>query len=88
MLCKNLCFIRFHLFIFAYISFTLGDRPKKTLLRFMSENILPMFFPMSVMVSYLKSLSHSELIFVCGMGECFLTLLIYKQLSSFPNTPC
>ena len=35
-----------------------------------------------------KSLSHFERIFVCGMGECFLTSLIYKQLSSFPNTTC
>ena len=33
-----------HLFIFAFISFALGDRSKTLLLRFMSKNVLPMFF--------------------------------------------
>ena len=35
--------IRSHWLIFAFISSVLGDRPKKTLLQFMSENILPIF---------------------------------------------
>ena len=34
---KLICLIRPHLFIFAFISFALGDWPKKTLLWFMSE---------------------------------------------------
>ena len=42
-----LSLIRSHLFIFAFISFDLGDRAKKILLWFMSKNVLPpssMFF--------------------------------------------
>ena len=35
--------IRFHLFIFAFISFAMGDWSKKILLWFMSKNVFPMF---------------------------------------------
>ena len=35
--------IRFCWFIFAFIPIALGDRPEKTLVRLMSENVLPMF---------------------------------------------
>ena len=35
--------IRSHWFIFAFISFALGDRPEKIFIRLMSENVLPMF---------------------------------------------
>ena len=38
---KFLSVIRSRLFIFAFISFALGDRFKKTLLQFMSKSILP-----------------------------------------------
>ena len=38
---KLIRLIRSHLFIFASISTVLGDRPKKTLLHFTSENVLP-----------------------------------------------
>ena len=34
--------IRSYLFIFIFISIALGDQFKKTLLRFMSEDVLPM----------------------------------------------
>ena len=40
---KLISLIRSHLFIFAFVSFALGDRSKKILLRFRSENVLPMF---------------------------------------------
>ena len=40
---KLLSLIRSHLFIFACVSFALGDRSKKILLRFMSKSVLPMF---------------------------------------------
>ena len=40
---KLLSLIRFHLFIFAFISIALGDRSKKTLVRFMSEHVLLIF---------------------------------------------
>ena len=64
--CANLVsLIRPHLFIFV-ISIALGDWFKKTLVRFMSENVLPMTFSRSFMVSCLtfKSLSYFEFIFV------------------------
>ena len=38
---KLISLISFHLFSFAFISVALGDWPKKTLLLFMSENVLP-----------------------------------------------
>ena len=43
--------IRFHLFLFAFISIALWDWPKKILVWFMSENILPMFSSRSLMGS-------------------------------------
>ena len=39
---KFVSLIRSHLFIFVVISIALGDLPKKTLVWFMSENVLPM----------------------------------------------
>ena len=65
---KLVSLIRSHLFIFIFISIALGDWPKKTLVRFMSENGLPMFSSRSFMVSCLmfKSLSHLSL-FLCMM---------------------
>ena len=41
---KFLSLIRFYLFIFAFISFTLRNASKKILLQFMSKNVIPMFF--------------------------------------------
>ena len=56
---KLISVIRSHLFIFAFISFALGDSPKKTMIRFMSENVLPIFSSRSFVVVCLifKSLS-------------------------------
>ena len=48
---KLISLIRSHLFIFAFISVALGDWPKKTLVRFTSDNVLPMFSSRSFMVS-------------------------------------
>ena len=45
---KLLSLIRPHLFIFAFISFTLGDRFKKILLCFMCKRVLPVF-PLGVL---------------------------------------
>ena len=60
-----------HLFIFAFVSIDLGDWSKKTLLRFISENVLPMFSSMSYIVACLifKSLSHFEY-FLCVCIWC------------------
>ena len=41
------------LFIFAFISITLGDWPKDTLVQFMPKSILPLTSSRSFMVSYL-----------------------------------
>ena len=50
---KLISLVRYHFLIFAFISFVLGDLTKKTLLQFMSENVLPMFSSRSFMVSCL-----------------------------------
>ena len=70
------------MFIFAFISFALGNWPKKTLLWFMSENVLPMFSSRSFMVPCLifKSLSHFELILVFGWGTVPFCLFVYFRL--------
>ena len=47
---KLLSLIRSHLFIFVFIFITLGGGSKKTLLRFMSKSVLPMFASKSFIV--------------------------------------
>ena len=82
---KLMSLVRSHLFIFAFISIALVDWPKKTLLQFMSENVLPMFPSKSFMVSclILKSLSHFEFIYMIGVRKCsnFIDLHVAVQLS-------
>ena len=82
---KLVSLIRSHLFIFVFISIALGDWPKKTLVWFMSENVLRMISSRSFRVSCLmfKSLSHSEFIFVHGVRVCsnFIDLHVAVQLS-------
>ena len=86
---KLIWFIRSHLFLFAFISIAMTDWPKKTLVWFMSENILPMFFSRTFMVPchIFRSLSHFKLI-LCKVWGCVLTSLVYVWLSSFSNTTC
>ena len=69
---KLLSLIRSHLFIFVFVSFTVGDRSKKILLQFMSKSVLPMFSSRSFIVSGLtfSSLIHFAFIFVHGVREC------------------
>ena len=57
---KLLSLIRSHMFIFVFISVTLGDVSKKILLQFMSKSVLPMFSSKSFIVSSLtfRSLIH------------------------------
>ena len=68
---KLLSLIRSHLFIFAFISITLGDWSKKILLWFILKSVL-MFSSSSFIVSSLtfRSLIHFEFIFVYGVREC------------------
>ena len=58
---------------------------KKSLPRSMSRSLLPMFSPMSFMLSGLmfKYLIHFELISLCGLRYTFI---LFMWLSSFPNT--
>ena len=72
--------------IFAFISFTLRDWPKKTLLQFLLDSVLLIFSSRSFMMScfIFKSLLCFEFIFVYGVRES--SVLIYIQLSRFPNT--
>ena len=76
--------IRSHLFIFALVSIAWGDQPKKTLVQFRSENVLPVSSSRSFMVSGLlfKSSGHCEFIFVYGVRECsnFTDLPVAVQL--------
>ena len=63
--------------------FALGNWSKKILLSLMSENVLPMFFSRSFMVSCLM-FNHFDFILCTALG-CILTSLIYMWLSSFPK---
>ena len=82
---KHLSFIRSHLFIFVFISISLGGGSKRILLWFMSESILPLFSSKCFIMSCLtfRSLTHFEFIFVLGS---VLISLFYMYLSSFPST--
>ena len=64
--------IRSRLFIFVFISMTLGDGSKRILLWFMSKSVLRIFSSKSFIVSGLtfKSLIHFEFIFVYGVRKC------------------
>ena len=80
---KLLSLIRFHIFIFVFI--TLGDGSK--MMWFMSKSILPMFSFRSFIVFNFtfRSLIHFELIFVC-CAENVLVSFFYMELFSFPST--
>ena len=74
-----LSLIRSHLFIFVFISITLGSGSKRIMLWFMSKSILPMFFSKSFIVSGLifRSLIHFEFIFVYGVRRCSDLILLH-----------
>ena len=82
---KLISLVRSRLFIFAFIPIALGDWPKKTLVQFMSDHVLPVFSSRNFMLSCLvfKSLSHFEFIFVYGVKECsnFIDLYAAVQFS-------
>ena len=84
---QNISLIRFHLSIFAFTFIALGDWPKKTLVWFMSENVLPMCSFRSFMVSspVFKSSRYFQFIFVCGVRMCanFFDLHVAIQLSQY-----
>ena len=59
--------IRSNLFIFVCISIALEEEPKNTLIRFMSKTVWPQSLLGVLWCLVLKSLSHFEFIFVCGV---------------------
>ena len=75
---KLLSLIRSHLFIFAFISFTLGGGSKRILLWLMSESVLCMCSLRSFIVSGLtfRSLIHFEFISVYGVRKCSSFILL------------
>ena len=77
--------IRSYLFIFAFVSITLGDRSKNIFLQFMSKSILPMFSFRRFIVSGLtfRFLNHFEFIFVYSVRKCsnFILLQVAVQFS-------
>ena len=87
---KLVSLIRSRWFIFVFISVALGDWPKKTFVRLMSENVLPTFSSRSLMLSCLmfRSLSHFEFIFVHGVRLCssFIGLHAAIQFSQQKET--
>ena len=74
---KLLSLITSHLFIFVFISVTLGSGSKKILLWFMPKSFFPMFSSMSFIVSglTLKSLIHLE--FLCMVLGSVLISFFY-----------
>ena len=68
-----ICLIRSPVSTFAFISIALVKWPKKTVVQFMSENVLPLFSSGSFMVLHLifKSLSHFSL-FLCVVSGSVL----------------
>ena len=82
---KLIVLIRSYLFIFAFVSITLGDRSKNILLQFLSKSILPKFSFRSFIVSGLtfRFLNHFEFIFVYSVRKCsnFILLQVAVQFS-------
>ena len=67
---KTLSFIRSHLFIFSFVSITLGDGSKNILLWFMWKNILPMFSSKSFTIF---GITFGYLIHVLGLEDSILS---------------
>ena len=82
---KLLSLIKSHMFIFVFISITLGGGSKKIFLWFMPKSVFPMFSSKSFILSGLtfRSLIHFQFIFVCGVRECsnFILLHVAVQFS-------
>ena len=75
--------IRFHLFTFAFISFVLGNRPKKTLVDLCQRQSCLCSLSGVLPCLIFKYLSHFEFIFVCGITESskFIDFHVAVQLS-------
>ena len=83
---KCVSLIRSHLLIFALISVALGDRPKKTLVQFMSETISPMFSSRNLWCPVFKLLCVYFCVWCEGVLTCsnVMDLHVAVQLSQHP----
>ena len=84
---RLLILIRSHLFIFPFISITLGGGSKRISLWFMSKSVLPLFFSKSFIISGLtfRSLIYFELIFVCGVRKNSKLILLHVAVQFSPH---
>ena len=66
-------------YLLTFVSFTLGDESKKTLLQFMSKNVLPMLSSRNLIISSLafRSLIYFKFIFIYDIKECSNFILLY-----------
>ena len=71
---KLISLIMSHLFIFAYVSITLGDTSKKILLQFMSKGVLPVFFSFMSFIVY---------ILIFWSLYCFIFIYSIREYSHF-----
>ena len=67
---------RFHLFIFAFISIALRDQPKKTVVQFMSENVLPVLLSKTFMVSCLILVFKPFWVYFCVWCEAVYNIFL------------
>ena len=83
---NNLRLIRFHLFIFVFISITLGGGSWRILLWFMLESVLPMFSSknfIAFVLTFRSLINFFYCIFVYGVRKCssFILSKVVDQFS-------
>ena len=85
LLCKNLIFIRSHLFIYLFILLIfILEVGQRILLQFVSKSVLPIFSSKSLISGLMyKFLIHFEFIFVYGVRKRsnFILIQVAVQLS-------
>ena len=83
---RLLSLIKTHLFVFSFISITLGDRSKKNI-DAICQSVMPMFSSRNFIVSILilRSSIHSEFIFVYGIRKHFHFILLHVSVQFFPH---
>ena len=77
---KHLSLIRSNLFIFASISFTVGDKFKSIAVIYVkkcSSYVKACYRSFIVFCITFKSLIHFEFIFVCGVKECSNFIILH-----------
>ena len=82
-----LSLIRSHLFIFPFMSFALGDRPKRYCYNLCQRVFLPYFLlgVLQFLVLYLALLSILSLLFVYSIGECSNFIILHVVVQFYQN---